>query len=122
MIPESLEVSTGNEYLVARAGAKYMVIDLDMGDLYEYEAPTAGLNWLDGSMMYAVSNGEILVWDFDGTNRRNLSESVKADAQASEGELTPMARPVMIASNNKWMYYLSEDKTGIKLVREKIRD
>ena len=121
-IPESLEVSTGNEYLVARAGVKYMVIDLDMGDLYEYEAPTAGLNWLDGSMMYAVSNGEILVWDFDGTNRRNLSESVKAGSQASEDKLTPMARPVMIASNNKWMYYLSEDKTGIKLVREKIRD
>lgn len=116
--PGSLEVSSGNEYIVARAGAKYMVIDLDMGDLYEYEAPTSELNWLDGSMMSAVREGEILVWDFDGTNQRNLAESVRKDSE----RLEVMARPVMIASNNRWLYYLSEDKNGIQLVREKIRD
>lgn len=117
-VPESLEVSRGNEYIVARSGAKYMVVDLDMGDLYEYEAPTAELNWLDNSMMSAVREGEILVWDFDGTNRRNLAESVRKDST----QLKVMTRPVMIASNNRWLYYLSEDKNGIQLVREKIRD
>lgn len=115
--PESLTVSSGNAYVVARAGARYMVVDLETRSLYEYEAPAAALNWLDGSMMYAVRQGEILVWDFDGTNQRNLAESVKKDAR-----LVAMERPVMIASNNRWMYYLSEDKAGIKLVREKIRD
>lgn len=115
-VPTSLEISSGNEYLVARAGKKYMVIDLDMGDLYEYEAPTDSLNWLDASMMYAVSNGEILVWDFDGTNRRNLAESVK------NNNLKAMSKPVMIASNNTWLYYLSEDSNSITLVRERIRN
>lgn len=117
-VPESLETSWGDEYLVARTGTKYMVIGLDMGDLYEYDAPTAGLNWLDGSMMYAVRDGEVLVWDFDGTNQRNLAESVRSE----KDRLAVMERPVMIASNNRWMYYLTEDKTGIELVREKIRD
>lgn len=115
-VPESLNLSSGNEFLVARAGAKYMVIDLDMGDLYEYEAPTMGLNWLDSSMMYAVREGEILVWDFDGTNQRNLAESVK------KNDLKVLVQPVMIASNNRWLYYLSEDKNGIQLVRERIKD
>lgn len=118
LVPESLAVSSGNEYLVARAGAKYMVIDLDMGDLYEYEAPTAELKWLDGSMMYGVSEGEILVWDFDGTNRRNLAESLKKGSTV----LKATTRPVMIASNNKWLYYLSEDESEIRLVREQIRE
>lgn len=117
-VPESLEVSAGNEYIVARTGMKYMVIDLGMGDLYEYEAPTSELNWLDNSMMFAVREGEILVWDFDGTNRRNLAESLSKDSK----QLSVMAQPVMIASNNRWLYYLSEDENGIQLVREKVRD
>lgn len=117
-VPEDLEMSASNEYIVARVGTKYMVIDLDMGDLYEYEAPTAELNWLDGSMMYAVREGEILVWDFDGTNQRNLAASVRKGSE----HMKAMARPVMIASNNRWLYYLSQDKNSIKLVREKIRD
>lgn len=115
-VPETVVVGSGNDYLVARAGTKYMVIGLDMGDLYEYEAPIKALNWLDGSMMYAVKDGEILVWDFDGTNQRNLAQSVQRD------ELKTMARPVMIASNNRWLYYLSSNEKGIQLVREKIRD
>ncbi len=62
--------------------------------------------------------GRFLVWDFDGTNQRNLAESVRSEKEpfGCDG-----AGRVMVRPNNRWMYYLTEDKTGIELVREKIR-
>ena len=42
-----------------------MVTDLEMGDIYEYEAEATEIKWLDDSMMFAVRNKEIIAWDFD---------------------------------------------------------
>lgn len=116
-VPDELSISPDGEYVVAQAGTQFMVLDLDMGDLYEYEAPNAVLKWFDAGMMYAVKNGEILVWDFDGTNQRNLAES--ADAKALK-----LTRDVVtVTSNNRWILYLAQDEAGaIVLTREQIRD
>ncbi len=118
VVPEKFTVSPDGEYLVGRTGKKFMVTDLEMGDLYEYEAATAELNWLDASMMYAVKDGQILVWDFDGTNQRNLAESLRDEKDNGQA----LAYPVMITSNNRWLYYMTAKDDTKVLVREKIRD
>lgn len=118
--PTTLEVSPDGEYIVGRKDTQFMVVDLDVGDLYEYQAPSANLRWLDASMMYDIHDGEILVWDYDGTNQRNLAESAKTSANK---EVAANNSPVVITANNRWLYYLTtgKDKETI-LTREKIRD
>ncbi len=117
VVPQALSLSSGNEYLVARTERKFMVTDLDMGEYYNYDAETAELKWLDASMMYAVQDGQITVWDFDGMNKRNLAESRK------DGEDTKALNSVvMISPNNRWLYYLATDEDGLSLMREKIRE
>lgn len=110
-VPETLTISPNSDYIVAKKGAQFMVADLEMGDIYEYEAETTKLNWLDDSMMYAVKDGEIVVWDFDHRNLRNLGGERVVD------------RPVTITENGRYLYYLTENKKGtLDLTREKIRN
>lgn len=109
--PETLMVSPDSDYVVAKNGSQFMVVDFEMGDVYEYKAETAELSWLDDSMMYMVKDGGIVVWDFDHSNLRNLGgEKVKNQS-------------VTITENGRYMYYLVESQKGtLDLAREKIRN
>ncbi len=111
VVPDILEVSPDDDYVVAKKGAQFMVTDLEMGDVYEYEAEATEIKWLDDSMMFAVRNKEIIVWDFDHSNLRNLGGENVVD------------RAVTITENGRYMYYLVENKKGtLDLTREKIRN
>ena len=145
--PTAFLVSPGGEYLVAQRDQAVTVIDLYMGDLYAYDLPEATLAWLDDSLLYSIENGDFNVWDFDGTNRRqlvtdhatepgaaNLAADTNSDADdtASDDDglkpvttlsASPLADyPAMITSNNKWLYYLTRTDDGYTLVREQIWD
>lgn len=130
-IPESLETSSEGQYVVARRKRQWMVTDLDMGELYEYEAPVAGLHWLDSSMMYATANERVVVWDFDGTNMRTLvGEADKKDVDLANGEIslsdkkTSVVEPyvALVTTNGRWLYYVTKSAEGLQLTREKIRE
>lgn len=120
-MPESLTVSPGGEYIAARNGQEFMVIDLDDGELCEYEASTDQLKWFDDSMLYSVEDGQILVWDFDGTNWRNLSKNVELKVSGGSVKVLDNS-PVTATSNNKYIYYLMNVNDIIYLTREQIRD
>lgn len=116
--PESLKVSPGGEFFVAQKGQRLAVVDLEMNNLSEYNATTADWRWFDASMMYAVQDGQIVVWDFDGQNRRNLAESLAEDAK----KYGVANQPIVVTGNNRWLYYLTTDEQGTSLIREKIRE
>lgn len=148
--PQSLSLGVEGEYVVMRKDGQFMVLDLDMGDLYEYMSGTKKLHWLSDGMMYAVIDGNLETWDFDNTNRRRLVEHVAAEETTKDDEddkdnkddaseksatqetaktVTSRSRnavadyDVVIASNNKWLYYLVQTGVGkLDLMREKIRD
>lgn len=130
-MPEKLSVSSEGQYAVARKGQQWMAMDLDMGELYEYTAPVAELNWLDESMMYATAEGRVTVWDFDGANKRVLvGEAAVDDADLADGEIvlnekaqsTVEPYAALITTNNRWLYYVTKSDEGWQLMREKIRD
>lgn len=115
--PEKVSLSRNNEYLVTQAGELFMVVDLDDGSVFEYDALAREINWLDDSMLYNVRDGHMIVWDFDGANKRDLTESAKGE----NGErVMTMAQDVIITANDRWLYYLSEKDDKIVLMREKI--
>lgn len=118
-IPDNLVISPDGEYVVAYKGQDFNAIDLDDGEKYSYEAPTNILQWFDASMMYTVKEKQILVWDFDGANQRNLAQSAKT---SSDQEVEVANSSVMVTANNRWIYYLTQGDKFTVLTREKIRD
>lgn len=130
-VPDKLTLSPQGEYIVAQKDSQLSVIDLELGELTEYQAPTADFAWLDNDMMTTVAEQTLLVWDFDNQNRRELvkyddKKAEKADAELSEvttRSSAPLtANAVFVADNNRWLYYLVSSHDGLTLMRERIRD
>lgn len=117
-VPNQLTVSPDGEYIVAKYDRLAMVTDLEMGEVFEYDLPTNELRWFDASMLYAVVDEELVVWDFDGTNKRNLAASMTPIKE----NLGLSNYNVMVTANNRWVYYVVNDGGLATLVREKIRD
>ena len=67
----------------------------------EWTIENAIFDWIDNDMLYTVSEGELIVYDFDGYNRRVIAKNVSSHF------------PIGI-TDNKWLYYFSDDQ----LVRE----
>lgn len=139
MKPESLSVSPGDGYFVAKNGKYFAVVGFETTELYQYEALSSTLKWLDDDMFYTTQDEGLTVWDFDNTNRRELVRLESKIGERKEmpelGEnnvdmqaMTVTKMPVMnydvtVANNNKWMYYVVKTNDGrLNLVREKIRD
>jgi hypothetical protein len=58
--------------------------------------------------MYSVVGGKLVVWDFDGANRRNIADVMDGSS-------------MVISSNNRWMYYLNVDEAQEKVVLRRER-
>ena len=99
--PETVKVGHGGSFIFMQNGVSIAVLDMETMELKEWQLDSASYGWLDSSMLYAVKDGTLIVYDFDGLNRRELSQNVSARF------------PVTIV-NNKWLYYFSDDA----LVRE----
>lgn len=117
-VPDSFTGSPEGGYLIARKGNKYMVTELSDGELHEYTAPTEKLRWFDDSMMYAINNHNIIVWDFDGANKRNLAESIKKNDEDTTQIIDQY--DLVVTNNNRWLYYLTRGEKFTALTRERI--
>jgi len=125
LTPSSFTVSPEDDYLVATQGKHYVVVNVDTGGIFDYEVETEKVHWLDMSMMSAVVDETLKVWDYDFTNQRELVTSQKKEALAAVTTYTEaklLDYPAVITSNNKWLYYLGRLNNKVVLMREKIRD
>lgn len=93
---DNLRIMDGEGYVVARDGNKINAIDMEAMQLSVWDAEVDRFGWLDNFLIYAVSDGALKVYDFDGQNGRELSKNVSSDF------------PVTI-TDNKWLYYFSEN-------------
>ena len=81
------------------------------GNVVKFTTSTE-MGWVDEFLMYGVEGGRLVVMDFDGENRREIvgEELVAKSAKVSS------AGEVRISRNEKWMYFLGEDR-GLYRVR-----
>lgn len=92
-VPEKMR--TGRGFVVMSAGNKMATLDMELMKMTEWEVTENNFGWLDSNIIYAVQDGKLAVYDFDGLNHRQLAENVSARF------------PVMI-TDNKWLYYWSD--------------
>lgn len=103
--PEKIEVGHDGEFITMNAGPHIATLDMEAGLIREWEVEGSNFDWIDNDMIYTVKDGELIVYDYDGLNRRVLAKNVSAHF------------PIGI-TDNKWLYYVSDDN----LMRELIRD
>lgn len=101
--PATMAVGQDGEFVQMTAGVQMATLDMEAQAVREWEIAGKHYDRLDRGMLYAVSEGELTVYDFDGLNARVLTSS------ASEHF------PVAIAGE-KWLYYASD----YRLMRMKI--
>ncbi len=95
--PEDIKIGHSGEYIVFSLGNKLATLDMESTKLLEWQVEGDNhFGWLDGYMIYTVAEGKLIVYDYDGLNRKMLSSNVSARF------------PVAI-TNNKWLYYFSDD-------------
>ena len=82
-------------------GTKFAGFDMESLTTTEWEPDSNHFGWITNYMIYAVKNGELIVYDFDGLNRRYISTNVSERF------------PITI-TNDRMMYYFSDDQ----LIRE----
>ena len=99
--PESLEVGHDGEFILMSAGTNIATLDMESSTVSEWSVAGDSFDWLDNDMLYTVSDGQLIVYDYDGLNRRSLAANVSSRFPAG-------------ITDNKWLYYFSDDQ----LIRE----
>jgi hypothetical protein len=104
-VPNTFKVGHAGEFITATSGPQIITVDMEAKTVTEWQMDSDRYAWLDSDMFYVVKDGELIVRDYDGQNRRVLANNVSNHF------------PVTITSD-KWLYYFSDDE----LIREIIRD
>ena len=99
--PNYYKVGHDGDFIFLRNGNQLATFDMEALALREWSPESEKFGWITNYMIYTVKNNELIVYDYDGLNRRSISTNVSAHF------------PVTI-TNNRWMYYFNDDG----LVRE----
>lgn len=99
--PESLKIGHEGEYIIMYNDTSIATLDMESMAIKEWNVEGNSFGWLDNDMIYTVKEGELIVYDFDGLNRRVLAKNVSNHF------------PVAI-TDNRYLYYFSDDS----LIRE----
>ncbi|QQS18064.1 hypothetical protein IPL68_05470 [Candidatus Saccharibacteria bacterium] len=81
MNPQYVAFSANAQFILAARGVDQAVYDIEYQDVYHYttEGPLDALQehvkWMDGYRLAYVSAGKLVVYDYDSTNRRTLSNA-----------------------------------------------
>ena len=101
--PEEMEVGHDGEFITMNTSARIATLDMEASLIREWDVENAQFDWLDNDMIYAVNDGELITYDFDGFNRRALAKNVSAHFPAG-------------ITDNKWLYYISDDNLMRELI------
>lgn len=94
-VPETLKIGSGGSFVFMQSDTNVSVLDMEILKIINWSLDSTDYDWLTSGMLYAINDGKLIVYDFDGQNRRELSNGVAADF------------PVTI-TDNKWLYYFSD--------------
>ena len=101
--PATMKVGHDGEFIIMTSGANIATLDMEASSVREWVIGGDDFGWLDNDMIYSVADGELIVYDFDGLNRRVLAKNVSSHFPAT-------------ITDNKWLYYFSDGN----LIRENL--
>ena len=99
--PDSMTVGHNGEFITMKANHQIATLDMESMSVVEWSAENGNFDWIDNDTIYVIENGELIVYDYDGFNRRVIANNVSSHFPAA-------------ITDDKWLYYFSDDT----LVRE----
>lgn len=102
--PTDFHVGHEGEFIVFSASTEMATLDMEALAINEWRVEGSSFDWLDENMIYTVADNELIVYDFDGLNRRSIAQNVSNRFPAT-------------IVNNEWLYYFSDNN----LIRESLR-
>ncbi len=101
---DEVSFSQNARFILSHSGQNFSIYDAELQQHFSYTlSQELDLSqepfWMDGHRLISNSGGKMLIFDYDGINRRSL---IKADA----------ALPVMFDRDYKEMYSLNSSKKG----------
>lgn len=103
--PSTIEVGHDGEFITMTLDNQIATLDMEAMVITEWQTASNTFGWIDNDMLYSIDNSELIVYDFDGLNRRAIATNVSSHFPAA-------------ITNNKWLYYSSDNS----LVREIINN
>ena len=76
--PNYLTFSNGDQFILAQNGVNLAVYNIRRDMIYLYalpaplDAPQTNVTWMDNDRLVGVSQGKLIMFDYDNTNRQNL--------------------------------------------------
>lgn len=76
--PNYLSFSDNTQFIVTQNGNNFGVYDIENKKTYRYkttepiDAPQPNADWMDGNRLMYISDGKLIVFDYDNTNRQSL--------------------------------------------------
>lgn len=94
--PDHIKVGHNGEFIIMYKGSQIASLDMEAGAVREWQVEGKTFAWLDNDMIYTVKDGELIVYDYDGYNRRVLAKNVSDSFSVG-------------ITDNKWLYYFSDN-------------
>ncbi len=106
-IPDQIRVNSRSELYIAQYGNNLAVFDAELDELSEYEIESDQYYFLDDYLIATNGNGKMIVRDFDGSNRRELTNATGLG---------------FIGKDSKTLFYLNADHGKSLILSEKISE
>lgn len=103
--PNDIKIGHDGEFVIAYSGNNIATLDMESKSITEWYADSSNFGWIDSDMIYDIDRGNLVVYDYDGLNRRIIAR----DAAAG----TPAA-----IVNDKWLYFFSNDYLMRKMIAD----
>ena len=94
--PDYIKVGHDGEFITMYTDNKIATLDMEASKVREWETAGKKFAWIDNDMIYTVSDGHLIVYDFDGYNERTIAKNVSDHFPAG-------------ITKNKYLYYFSDD-------------
>lgn len=104
-VPTTIHPGHDGEFFIFSTGSQIATLDMETMSVKYWETDGETYKWFDEDMIYSIKDGELFVYDYDGLNRRSLTNSASS-------------RFPVILTRDKWLYYFSDDN----LIREQIAE
>ncbi len=102
-VPTLVKYGADGRFVYAQDESQVASLDMEAEKIVNFSIENAEVRWLDNSMFYVVDNGDMIVYDFDGLNRRVITHDVSNRLDAT-------------ITDDKWIYYFTDNK----LMRENL--
>lgn len=97
LMPERIKIGADGDFVIMSNGKNIVTLDMESENVSRFEVEDGKIGWLDDYLLYVVDNdGDMVVYDYDGLNRRELSKNASQRLGAT------------VSEDERWLYYFSD--------------